>query len=343
MPAHPAQLVTVQQRVGRSWRVIGRPALSRTSRFVLRHRFRQFGVATLRVLFASDARNIGAASPQLDLSVGIHKIRHVVVIMQENRSFDSYFGTFPGAEGIPMRDGAPSVCVPDPKKGMCERPFPDHADVNGGGPHSLANAVADIDGGRMDGFVAQAQAGLLGCLDATNPACTNSEVPDVLGYHTGSDLPNYWSYAHDYVLQDHMFEPNASWSLPEHLFQVSEWSAYCTRHDDPTSCTKAIQGPNQDWLQNIMVSAISREASYSAEQQITSLLRDRHRIRSGQDDDFFVRNQADIAEMADQTSQVMTYLLASIASVSLIVGGIGSRSRPRGTGDRKRHFEREEK
>jgi phospholipase C len=64
-----------------------------------------------------------------------------------------------------------------------------------------------------------------------------------LGYHTGSDFPNYWSYAHDYVLQDHMFEPNASWSLPEHLFQASEWSANCTRHDDPTSCTNALQGP----------------------------------------------------------------------------------------------------
>jgi len=88
-----------------------------------------------------------------------------------------------------------------------------------------------------------------------------------------------------------------------------------------TTLQKKITG--QDWLQNIMVSAISREASYSAEQQITSLLRDRHRIRSGQDDDFFVRNQADIAEMADQTSQVMTMLLASIASVSLVVGGIG--------------------
>ena len=184
-----------------------------------------------------------ASPPRPAVLQGIHKIRHVVVIMQENRSFDSYFGTFPGAEGIPMRDGAPSVCVPDPKKGTCERPFPDHADVNGGGPHGLANAVADIHGGKMDGFVAQAQAGLLGCLDATNPACTNSGVPDVLGYHTGSDLPNYWSYAHDYVLQDHMFEPNASWSLPEHLFQVSEWSAFCTRHDDPTSCTNAVQAP----------------------------------------------------------------------------------------------------
>jgi phospholipase C len=167
----------------------------------------------------------------------------VVVIMQENRSFDSYFGTFPGADGIPMHDGVPGVCVPDPQKRTCDRPYVDHADVNGGGPHSQSNAVADINGGKMDGFVAQAQAGRRGCLDAVNPACTNSRTPDVLGYHSGSDLPNYWSYASDYVLQDHMFEPNASWSLPEHLFQVSEWSANCTRHDDPSSCANALQGP----------------------------------------------------------------------------------------------------
>ena len=58
---------------------------------------------------------------------------------------------------------------------------------------------------------------------------------DVMGYHTESDIPNYWTYARDYVLQDHMFEPNASWSLPAHLFQVSEWSADCTQHDNPSS------------------------------------------------------------------------------------------------------------
>jgi len=72
-----------------------------------------------------------------------------------------------------------------------------------------------------------------------------------------------------------------------------------------------------------MVSAISQQASYSAQQQITSLLRDRHRIRPGQDDDFFVRNLSDVAELADQSAKIMTLLLASIASVSLIVGGIG--------------------
>jgi putative ABC transport system permease protein len=84
---------------------------------------------------------------------------------------------------------------------------------------------------------------------------------------------------------------------------------------------KKITG--QDWLQYIMASATSQPASYAAQNQITSLLRDRHRIRAGQDDDFTVRNLADVAQLADESSKVMTLLLASIAGVSLIVGGIG--------------------
>jgi putative ABC transport system permease protein len=88
-----------------------------------------------------------------------------------------------------------------------------------------------------------------------------------------------------------------------------------------TTLQKKITG--QDWLQNIMVSATSQDASYAAQGQITSLLRDRHRIRPGQDDDFSVRNLADVAQLADESSKVMTLLLASIAGVSLIVGGIG--------------------
>ena len=72
---------------------------------------------------------------------GLSKIKHVVVIMQENRSFDSYFGTFPGANGIPA-----NVCVPAPS-GPCQAPFHDPADVNGGGPHGDTAAVADIAGG----------------------------------------------------------------------------------------------------------------------------------------------------------------------------------------------------
>jgi phospholipase C len=175
--------------------------------------------------------------------MGIHKIKHVVIIQQENRSFDSYFGTYPGADGIPMSNGVPTVCVPDPKSGKCQKPYVDHADVNGGGPHGQSNALADINNGRMDGFVTQARRAARGCLDPTNPACVNGAATDVMGYHTASDIPNYWAYAQNFVLQDRMFEPNASWSLPEHLFLVSEWSAYCSQHGNPSSCTNALQNP----------------------------------------------------------------------------------------------------
>ena len=74
--------------------------------------------------------------PALAANSGIHKIKHVVIIMQENRSFDSYFGTFPGADGIPMNNGVPSVCVPNAQTGQCVRPFHDRYDLDAGGPHS---------------------------------------------------------------------------------------------------------------------------------------------------------------------------------------------------------------
>jgi putative ABC transport system permease protein len=88
-----------------------------------------------------------------------------------------------------------------------------------------------------------------------------------------------------------------------------------------TTLQKKITG--QPWLRWIMVSAVSRQGSYAAQEQITALLRDRHRIRAGDDADFVVRNLADMADVADEAGRVMTLLLASIASVSLIVGGIG--------------------
>ena len=185
---------------------------------------------------AQEERVSGGPTGSYIVPPGIHKIKHVIVVMQENRSFDSYFGTFPGADGIPMKNGTPTVCVPDPSNGTCVSPHVDHADINGGGPHNYTNATSDVNGGTMNGFIGQAELGRKGCTDPTDPACTNSATPDVMGYHTQSDIPNYWTYAEDFVLQDHMFEPNASWSLPAHLFLVSEWAAHCTQEDNPSSC-----------------------------------------------------------------------------------------------------------
>ena len=172
---------------------------------------------------------------------GIHKIRHVVVIMQENRSFDEYFGTYPGADGIPKH-----VCVPDPERGGCVRPPHDPAARNSGGPHAHVDAMRAIAGGSMNGFVRQAEEGRTHfCrVHIDSPQCSlTPRTPDVMGYKTGRDIPNYWAYARHFVLQDHMFQPDTSWSLPSHLYLVSGWSAKCARRGDPTSCTSAVQDP----------------------------------------------------------------------------------------------------
>jgi phospholipase C len=177
---------------------------------------------------------------------GIHRIRHVIVVMQENRSFDSYFGTFPGADGIPRRHGRIVACLPDPFRRRCVRPFHDRHDRNAGGPHGADAAFADIANGRMDGFVAEAIAGRRKACEETpyDPACTHGEPRAVAGYHDGREIPNYWAYARSFVLQDHLFEPNVGWSLPAHLALVSAWSASCRDPYDPMSCRADVRNPD---------------------------------------------------------------------------------------------------
>src|SRR2546430_4690841 len=114
------------------------------------------GVLMIGTLIASCGPSPSRSPSPSDLK-GIHKIRHVVVVMQENRSFDSYFGTYPGADGLPRRDGRFTVCLPDPAQGRCAKPYHDPNDLNGGGPHGTVNGQGDISGGRMDGFVQQAE------------------------------------------------------------------------------------------------------------------------------------------------------------------------------------------
>jgi phospholipase C len=188
----------------------------------------------------------GTTATSDDALTGIHKIRHVIVIMQENRSFDSYFGTYPGAEGIP-RDaaGKPTVCVPDPRKNRCVAPYHGSADHNGGGPHRAVDAVDDIDGGRMDGFIRVAQMAA-GCHPTSvDPAC-EAGYDEVMAYHDRMELPVYWGYADQFVLLDHLFEPNLGWSLPAHLYMVSGWSASCRVPRDPMSCSSDISVETTD-------------------------------------------------------------------------------------------------
>src|SRR3989442_4555337 len=104
---------------------------------------------------AACTNSFSSSSSQASNNGDIHKIKHVVVIMQENRSFDSYFGTYPGVDGIPMQNGVPTVCVPDPRTNTCVKPFHNPNDLNYGGPHGAVDATNDIDSSKMDGFIRQ--------------------------------------------------------------------------------------------------------------------------------------------------------------------------------------------
>jgi phospholipase C len=200
----------------------------------------------LSVALVSGVVFFGRADRPHARPVGIHKIRHVVVIMQENRSFDSYFGTYPGADGLPRENGRFTVCVPDPRTHVCVRPFHDPRNRNSGGPHEHIDAVRDVHGGQMDGFIREARHGrVTGCEKAPDsPLCSLAAArPDVMGYHDGREIPNYWAYARNFVLRDHMFEAVRSWSLPSKLYLLSEWSARCHRAGDPSSCVNALENP----------------------------------------------------------------------------------------------------
>ena len=182
------------------------------------------------------------------------------MIMQENRSFDNYFGTYPGANGIP-----PNTCQPidpsNPGQG-CVMPFHDQHDVNAGGPHNAATAQASLDDGittaLMDGFVYQQTIGLgqscgsarvkpQGALAPDNNCkafMAGVQRHDAMGYHTSDDIPNYWAYAQHFVLQDALFEGVRGWSRASHLDITSEWSAKCKKPTDVTTCVTDPYAPD---------------------------------------------------------------------------------------------------
>jgi phospholipase C len=164
------------------------------------------------------------ASPTPDRLAGLKKIDHFIFIIQENRSFDSYFGTYPGADGIPL-----GVCLKDPLGGPCVAPYHDTSLINRGGPHGWTDAWNDIHDGFMDGFMKQTTNAIY--TTSTAPCrppylnCPEGKDPrDVMGYHDYHEIPNYWNYARLYVLQDHMFESVASYTLPSHLYIMAAQS-----------------------------------------------------------------------------------------------------------------------
>jgi phospholipase C len=133
-------------------------------------------------------------------------IKHVFVIMQENHTFDNYFGTFPGADGL-----SPGLSVPvDPsvKSGIVAEPYHLPALRTQDLDHGEISARTAFNSGRMDGFVAAQQ-------DRNLPGSL------ALGYYDGTDIPFYWDLAKNYVLADHFFSSAMGGSLANHQYWVA--------------------------------------------------------------------------------------------------------------------------
>jgi len=200
------------------------------------------------------------AAPAREPNGGREKIEHIVMIMQENRTFDHYFGMFPGAEGFTLdAAGLPTECIPNPydPSGNCMRPTHDPRERQVGGPHNYRSHVTSVNGGKMDGFLVAFQEASMPCPESAKPRdaawCqrTKDKPLNVMGYKLEEDIPNYWRYAREFVLQDHMFAASNSWSVPAHLYKVSGWSAFCENRN-PMSCENAGDDPDApvSWKQS---------------------------------------------------------------------------------------------
>jgi phospholipase C len=156
---------------------------------------------------ASAARTGGPHTP-------VTPIHHFVVLLQENHTFDNYFGTYPGADGIPN-----GVCVPvNPFKGPkpCVRPFhignQSIVDLD----HSAYSARLDLHRGGMDGFV-RAQ------------HVRSGSGSQTMGYYNGSNVPFYWNVADRYVLFDHFFSSMLGGSFLNHVYWVAAGNGNATQ------------------------------------------------------------------------------------------------------------------
>jgi phospholipase C len=180
-------------------------------------------------------------------ATGLNKIDHFIFIMEENKSFDHYFGTFPGAAGIPS-----NVALLDKTDNVTVTPYHSTDDVDFDAPHDRSNALADIDGGKMDGFLTEAwKHYALSVAPSLEPGFNPKEV---MSYHDSREIPNYWNYAHLYTLQDQMFSSVAAYSLSVHLYMVAaqsggytgETQPYPQRFDFP-EITELLQNSQVTW------------------------------------------------------------------------------------------------
>jgi phospholipase C len=141
-------------------------------------------------------------------------IQHIIVLYQENRSFDNYFGTYPGANGIPLSITLPKSPGSDEKVSPFHIPTLSTHDLD----HSNRAAKVAYDNGKMDGFIYAVGSNL------------------TMGYYDQRDLPYYWDYASRFVLLDNFFSSQMGPSLPNHLYLLAGQSGGLTENTQGGTC-----------------------------------------------------------------------------------------------------------
>jgi phospholipase C len=171
----------------------------------------------LLLVLAAILQGCGGSSPSTKIPPppppGIKQIQHIVFIIKENRSFDEYFGTFPGADGA--TSGQCGTCGPGATaQTLTLGQTPDTTCANNvcyDPGHLWADAHLAVDGGKMDGFNLETNGTALMPDGSYLPYTQMSQA----------DIPNYWSYAQHFTLADHMFSSLEGPSMPNHLYTVA--------------------------------------------------------------------------------------------------------------------------
>jgi phospholipase C len=179
--------------------------------------------------------NVPSSGPGVIVQ-GQNPIKHVIFLVKENRTFDTYFGKYPGADGATkggtLKCTQGGGCVPGPMVPLKQAPDVQPHDIT----HGFSSGLYAINGGEMNGF------NIIG------------EGDDLSGYveHDRTSIPAYWAYADRFVLADHFFTSMYGPTFPEHLYTVAAQSngvvdnksnadtpgSYC---DDPLEYTKKFR------------------------------------------------------------------------------------------------------
>jgi phospholipase C len=143
------------------------------------------------------------AAPSNDIATPLGPIHHVIEIMLENHAFDNFFGTFPGADGIP-----PNTSLPNGQGGSVA-PYAIIGNSTASPPHDRGSELIDLDGGRMDGFVEAA-------------AAVNASLAAVpMGHYDATELHGLWDLAREFTLCDEYFASVLGPTIPNRLYAIA--------------------------------------------------------------------------------------------------------------------------